>query len=243
MKLDPGFISHWKTERLIDQLGADGVVALLRLWSAAQISHRYSRLPLTPKRLAMETKWKGDENHLFSVLTDTDAPWLDIEPEGTFTIHGFAEHQHQVVKLWENGKLGGRPKKVSPTPPSKEDEEHSCSSSCSSSYPICKPNANHMVCNTTPSNGKFHKPTVGEIEEYGRTLTPPFTDAEKFSDFYSSKGWKVGNSAMKDWKAAVRNWQRKDQETARLKVADPRAAKAAREYPEPQPQQRRLPRL
>lgn len=123
----------------MDQLGADGVVAVLRLWSAAQIRRKFTGLTLTPKRLAMETKWKGDESQLFSTLTDQDAPWIDADPDGTFTIHGFEEHQHQVVKLWENGKKGGRPKKVSPTPSSKD------SSSSSSSSPICKPNGNHMV--------------------------------------------------------------------------------------------------
>lgn len=35
-------------------------------------------------------------------------------------------------------------------------------------------------------------------------------DAERFVDFYSSKGWMVGKNKMKDWKAAVRNWGRKD---------------------------------
>ena len=35
-------------------------------------------------------------------------------------------------------------------------------------------------------------------------------DAQRFVDFYASKGWKVGNAGMKDWHAAVRNWERRD---------------------------------
>ena len=35
-------------------------------------------------------------------------------------------------------------------------------------------------------------------------------DAERFVDFYSSKGWKVGSQPMKDWKAAVRTWEKRD---------------------------------
>lgn len=35
-------------------------------------------------------------------------------------------------------------------------------------------------------------------------------DAEHFIDFYTSKGWMVGKNKMKDWKAAVRTWSRKD---------------------------------
>lgn len=37
-------------------------------------------------------------------------------------------------------------------------------------------------------------------------------DAEKFFDFYESKGWKVGKERMKDWEASVRTWE-KDEKT------------------------------
>ena len=56
---------------------------------------------------------------------------------------------------------------------------------------------------------RFQKPTVVEVREY--IVEQNFgVDAQAFCDFYESKGWKVGNSPMKDWKAAVRNWERKN---------------------------------
>ena len=33
-------------------------------------------------------------------------------------------------------------------------------------------------------------------------------DAERFVDYYTSNGWMVGKNKMKDWKAAVRTWER-----------------------------------
>ena len=117
MKLDPGFINHWKTELLMERLGSDAVVAILRLWGNAQIRRQFDGLELNPRRLAMETKWKGDAGALFDTLTDPDAPWLDLDPDGTYSIHGFGHHQKQVVALWENGNKGGRPKKEKSTHP------------------------------------------------------------------------------------------------------------------------------
>ena len=35
-------------------------------------------------------------------------------------------------------------------------------------------------------------------------------DGAAFCDFYASKGWKVGSSPMRDWRAAARNWARRD---------------------------------
>jgi hypothetical protein len=33
-------------------------------------------------------------------------------------------------------------------------------------------------------------------------------EANKYYDYYTSKGWKVGRAPMKDWQAAARNWLR-----------------------------------
>ena len=52
----------------------------------------------------------------------------------------------------------------------------------------------------------FSVPSVEEINEYGKTLTPPLTTAAKFWDHHQSKGWVIGRTPMKDWKAAVRTW-------------------------------------
>ena len=38
-------------------------------------------------------------------------------------------------------------------------------------------------------------------------------DPEEFVLFYASKGWKVGSSPMRDWKAAVRTWEKKRAKT------------------------------
>lgn len=52
----------------------------------------------------------------------------------------------------------------------------------------------------------FVKPTVEEIHEYCIERKNS-VDANKFFDYYESKGWLVGKTKMKDWKAAVRTWE------------------------------------
>lgn len=60
-----------------------------------------------------------------------------------------------------------------------------------------------------PSSRRFTPPTVEDVESYCRERGNG-VDAQRFVDFYASKGWKVGSSGMKDWRAAVRNWERQD---------------------------------
>jgi len=54
---------------------------------------------------------------------------------------------------------------------------------------------------------KFIKPTIEEIAAYCRERRNK-VDAEVFFDFYQSKGWLVGKVPMKDWRAAVRTWEK-----------------------------------
>lgn len=58
----------------------------------------------------------------------------------------------------------------------------------------------------------FNKPTIEEITEYCRDRVNSI-DPNKFFDYYESNGWKIGGkSKMKDWKAAVRNWERRGED-------------------------------
>ena len=59
---------------------------------------------------------------------------------------------------------------------------------------------------TEKAEKRFIPPTVEQVEQYciERNNT---VDAQKFVDFYESKGWFVGKNKMKDWKAAVRTWE------------------------------------
>jgi len=58
----------------------------------------------------------------------------------------------------------------------------------------------------------FKPPTIQEVESYTSTRPTPI-DSEKFIDFYQSKGWMVGKNKMKDWQAAVRNWEKNNANT------------------------------
>lgn len=72
------------------------------------------------------------------------------------------------------------------------------------------------------SKPRFTKPTLEEIiaycEERGNNVDP-----QAFYDFYESKGWRVGNQPMKDWKACVRTWERREQASGSGKPATGKA--------------------
>ena len=56
---------------------------------------------------------------------------------------------------------------------------------------------------------RFTPPTVDNVRAYCEERGN-HVDAQRFVDFYTANGWKVGKNSMKDWKAAVRTWERRD---------------------------------
>lgn len=127
-------------------------------------------------------------------------------------------------KRYENGKRGGRPK--TKTKPSENQSE-------TESEPNVNVNVNDNVNvnvndkerdipgitndNTVITNDsrvinkRFAPPSLEEVRAYC-TERNNNVDPEAFIDFYSSKGWKVGNQTMKDWKASVRTWERRSRD-------------------------------
>ena len=94
-------------------------------------------------------------------------------------------------------------------------------------YPI-KENLkdNNTSINNTSINKKenikrksFVKPTIEEINQYCQERNNTI-NAEAFYDFYESKDWYVGKNKMKDWKACVRTWEKRNETKPKKKSID-----------------------
>ncbi len=66
---------------------------------------------------------------------------------------------------------------------------------------------NSIEENSIDNTHNFKKPTIDEIESYCQERNNN-VNANRFYDFYESKGWMVGKNKMKDWKASVRAWEK-----------------------------------
>jgi uncharacterized protein YdaU (DUF1376 family) len=87
-------------------------------------------------------------------------------------------------------------------------------------------NANHkpLTINQEPVKesraSPFAPPTLSEVADYISENRYP-VDPSRFIDFYESKGWMVGKNKMKCWKAAVRTWSKRDENTKSVSGIDP----------------------
>ena len=133
-----------------------------------------------------------------------------------FVDESVADYQRDT----DNGKKGGRPKKNPGLPQVTQDnrplpsltEAEAEADAEADAEAEANANAEERVCNKPgkPARARFVAPGVQEVLDYCREQGYEM-DAQRFVDYYTSVGWKVGKSPMKDWKAAVRNWYRKEE--------------------------------
>lgn len=110
----------------------------------------------------------------------------------------------------ENGKKGGRPKKAEETEENPKNPSGFLETEKSHGQGQRTKDKDKGQGQYTPKppNGRFVPPTVEEVADYCKERGNN-VDPQHFVDHYTSNGWKVGGrGAMKDWKAAVRNWEK-----------------------------------
>lgn len=69
--------------------------------------------------------------------------------------------------------------------------------------------------------GRFTPPTPAEVQSYLDEIGNHTINRDSFIDHYKSKGWMIGKNKMKDWRAAVRTWARRDKESGQDKKGWP----------------------
>jgi hypothetical protein len=109
----------------------------------------------------------------------------------------------------ENGRLGGRP--VAATRKTHVGSTPVIAKTPPAPAPAPAPISTRFARATRTPSKHFVVPKVEEVDSYCREIGSK-VDAQRFMDYYTANGWKVGKNAMKDWKAAVRNWHKNEQE-------------------------------
>ncbi|MDE6259901.1 MAG: helix-turn-helix domain-containing protein [Oscillospiraceae bacterium] len=179
-------------------------------------------LGVSPKRVSA----------LLSLLEERGHIETEIEyKEGTHEV--LRRYIYPIMKSAKTMRREGPPPKNKDTPPSEraypspgtgiplpENEEVICNINKQKrnkkDSPYSPPEGDGAVSDPAPGDkpgrktgrGRFVPPDVEQVRAYCRERGNNI-DPETFVDYYASKGWVVGRSPMKDWKAAVRTWEQR----------------------------------
>lgn len=115
------------------------------------------------------------------------------------------KQQENIRKRWDTTVYDG----TSGIP---DDTKHTKEKEKEKENILSSPNVEDSIART-PVRKRFTPPTLAEVTAYCRERQNA-VDPQRFIDYYTANGWKVGKNSMKDWKAAVRTWEGKQRDTA-----------------------------
>lgn len=215
MIVDPDFPDHWKTRLLVELLGDEAApVYLIRLWGHCQ-TRRKSVFDLTAQALRSICRYAGDPQALEAALAD--AKFVRRHKNGMLEIHEWDKYNATLVRNWRNGELGGRPKnpngtqrKPKPNPDVTQQEPNGNPNETQIESGLSEKRREEKIGEEKKGDGarkRFQKPSIEEVTDYCRSRKNA-VDPQRWLDHYESNGWKVGKNPMKDWRAAVRTWEK-----------------------------------
>ena len=165
---------------------------------------RLVRAMITYRASREEPKFNGNERFIWPAIK------RDID-------ESIAAQEVAANAYRENGKKGGRPPK--PNWNLENQKNQSGFSETKKTYGQgqgqghrSKVKGHGQDNSPNPLQGiphRFVQPTVDEVRSYCQERGND-VDPDRFVDFYAAKGWKIGNQPMKDWKAAVRTWEKRE---------------------------------
>ena len=115
------------------------------------------------------------------------------------------KQQENIRKRWDTTVYDG----TSGIP---DDTKHTKEKEKEKETILSSPNVEDSIART-PARKRFTPPTLAEVTAYCRERQNA-VDPQRFIDYYTANGWKVGKNSMKDWKAAVRTWEGKQRDSA-----------------------------
>ena len=146
---------------------------------------------------------------------DIDAGLTALAGLGCISLYMVDGKPYLYFPTWEKHQSVRNKKSRFPEPPDDlQADDFNCVQT-PANVPVIQSNPNPYP-NPNPNTigaraREFVPPTVEEVAEYCRERKNG-VDPQYFVDHYTSKGWFVGKSKMKDWKASVRTWEKNTKE-------------------------------
>ena len=220
---------HRKTRALFRELNisraeAIGTLVLLWTWALDNCDKAGKLLSCTIDDIAAASYWQGNPRDLYNALVKVR--WID-DVDGDIFVHDWNDFNkpfHDYIERKAKDRLrkqrknsAGKSMEIPLEAPQEFHVSPSPSPSPSHVPSQQEEKQGNVRKRTTPT--AFSPPSVDDVRAYCQERNNR-VEAQRFVDFYSSKGWKVGNQPMKDWKAAVRTWEQRDDTNRQKNTVD-----------------------
>lgn len=194
INVDENYFDHIKSKRLKARLGDLADVLPIRLWCYAAKHHPENGIlkGYTAPELASLIEYTGNAENMLLALLEFNF-LLKTAPD-TYKINQWEDYQGHIISFKRRGKMNAEKRWGLNT--------KNADSTANSNAPT---KLTKLTKANTPKN--FMVPTVEEARVYCMERHNT-VDAQRWHDFYTAKNWLIGKNKMKDWKAAIRTWEK-----------------------------------
>lgn len=106
IRVDVGFLDHWKTDTLISELGESAVLALMRIWIfAAQNKPDGMLTGIQESTIARIAKWRGEPGSLTNLLVELR--FIEKDESGVLMLRDWEERQPESMRRHRYEQSGG----------------------------------------------------------------------------------------------------------------------------------------
>ena len=197
-----------KCERLICEMGMEGYGIFWALLEVLRVQPDY-KYPLSNVHIIAH-KYYTTEEQVQRVIFDFGL--FTIVDDSIFFSSGLITRMRPLDEARKTARESGKKGAEKRWGNRVENRDPNRVAMATPLAPLIASKVNKSKENIGGAGGKrttFSPPSISEISEYIRSKNYS-VDAAGFHDFYESKGWMVGKNKMKDWKAAVRTWEGKN---------------------------------
>lgn len=234
MRLSLDFVDHPKIRRLIRKAGYEGFYCLIKLFSmAGKIYQKGVLKGCSVEDIEDLCDWRGEQGDFIAALLSVHL--LEPSVQG-YSIHDWDKHQPWLYHADQRSEQAKKAIEAR-WAKKRQDEQRNSDTHCIQPEDDSNTESNTLsnTLSNTPlplpypsplpspqplpihdksdreaqknKNAAFSKPTLEDIEAYCKERANK-VEAHRFLSYYESNGWKVGKNPMKDWKAAIRTWER-----------------------------------
>lgn len=212
IRIKVSFPHHPKTKKLKRRIGAEGVLCLITLWIfTAQNKPDGNLKGMSEEDIELAAGWEGDAGRMLGALLDVG---FAVRTHDGFALHDWKENNPYAAAAPERSESArkaanarwskGEENKGDNAERNAERMPDASRGNAPSPYPSPSPEPNKR---SKSSGERFSPPTLLEVTSYCSERKNS-VDPERWHDYYQSNGWMVGKNKMKDWKAAVRTWEK-----------------------------------
>jgi uncharacterized protein YdaU (DUF1376 family) len=195
------FAADYLLDSDVDSMPREAEALLLRTWC---ICHIEGSCPADPEELARKTRC-----NLKYVLKYKQyyEPFFELRNERLYS-HRMEQEKRRSEQARAN--VSKRYKQTTSEIGSENGSSNgttACTTQSQSQSQKQSQDQEHSADATTHT--RFTRPSLEDVADYCKERGGK-VDSGQFHDYYSSNGWKVGRNPMRDWKSAVRTWERNE---------------------------------